>query len=43
MDTIQKAKKRRLIKEAHTLLDRIESNLRFIVDSSKSKNNKKAA
>ena len=43
MNNIQIAKKRRLIKEANTLLDRIERNLRFIVESSKAKRNKKAA
>ena len=44
MMTLQEARKRALIKKANKLLDRIESNLRLIVNYSKAKtNNKKVA
>jgi hypothetical protein len=40
MSEIEKA---RLIKEAHTILDRIEKTIHHIVDDIKAKNKKKAA
>ena len=46
MTTLQEARKQALIRKANKLLDRIESNLRLIVNYSKTKTNndyKKAA
>lgn len=43
MQTISEAKKRRLIREGHKLLDKAEAALRHIVNSVKSKDSKKAA
>jgi hypothetical protein len=43
MKTIEVARQERLIKEAHKLLDRIESDLRHIFSSIKAKRSKKAA
>ena len=43
MKSIDEARKRRLIREGHKLLDRAEAALHHIVSSIKSKNLKKAA
>ncbi len=43
MSNFSNIEKYRLIKEANKLLDRIEVNVRFIVQHAKDKNEKKAA
>lgn len=35
MKTVEQARTERLIKEAHSILDRVEATLRFIVESAK--------
>jgi hypothetical protein len=43
MKTFEEAKSERLIKEANILLDRIETNLRYVIESIKEGQLKKAS